>query len=86
MPRGIPNAKPPVEESPIEMEAIGHTPAVTDANSKAAAVPAPIPTKAIGIVTSCPAPHRAVRDGMAPPQPSATGLKPAASLMCYCIT
>lgn len=30
MPRGIPNAKPPVDESPIEMEAIGHTPAVTE--------------------------------------------------------
>lgn len=30
MPRGIPNAKPTVEEPAIEMEAIGHTPAVTE--------------------------------------------------------
>lgn len=30
MPRGIPNAKPTVEEPAIEMETIGHTPAVTE--------------------------------------------------------
>ena len=30
MPRGIPNAKPTVEEPAIEMEAIGHTPEVTE--------------------------------------------------------
>jgi hypothetical protein len=30
VPRGIPNAKPTVEEPAIKMEAIGHTPAVTE--------------------------------------------------------
>ena len=30
MPRGIPNAKPPVESSSVDMEAIGHTPSVTE--------------------------------------------------------
>ena len=30
MPKGIPNAKPAVEEPAIEMETIGHTPAVTE--------------------------------------------------------
>lgn len=30
MPKGIPNAKPSVEEPAIEMETIGHTPAVSE--------------------------------------------------------
>src|SRR5208282_5232420 len=40
---------------------------VTEANSKAAAAPAAIPISTICIITSCPAPHRAVRDGHAAP-------------------
>lgn len=43
MPRGIPNVKPTVEETPIEMEAIGHTPAVTE--KVEAAKPKLVPVK-----------------------------------------
>src|SRR6266851_4290550 len=47
-----------------------NAPEATDANSKAAAAPAPIPMRTIRIIASCPA-LSAVRDGSCPSQPSA---------------
>src|SRR5215831_16330140 len=54
-------------------------PDASEANSKAAAAPAPRPINTNCIITSCPAPFRAVRDGTIPSQPSVPGVTPATS-------
>src|ERR1051325_11045667 len=53
---------------------------------KAAAAPAPIPMSTRFIITSCPAPLERLEAACAPPQPSASGMTPGASLSFYSST
>src|SRR5665213_2696934 len=55
------------------------TPDVTEANSSAAATPAPIPMKIVRVITSCPAPFERLETEL-PSQPSARRVSPPASL------